>query len=153
MDSFTRRQNIRYILLIAVTTMSVFALSMAYSGSRLKKEKVRTNQADVSAVDAYNILKNGKDNGGVVVLDLRTPGEYDEGHIAGSVHISYFADDFKKKLSSLDRNKTYLLYCKSGRVCPKVIKRMKKLGFKEAHKISGGLKEWKARNLPVEYSR
>jgi len=153
MDSFTRKQNIKYILLIVVTTISVLALSIAYSGNSLKKEKNKINQSELSVQDAYNYLKSNQDNGNVVALDLRTPGEYAEGHVSGSVHISYFADDFKKKLTALDRSKVYLLFCKAGRVAPKVIKKMKKLGFKEAHKISGGMKEWKARNLPIDYSK
>ena len=153
MDSFTRKQNIKYILLIVVTTISVLALSIAYSGNGLKKEKNKINQSEFSVQDAYDFLKTNKDNGQVIALDIRTPGEYAEGHIAGSVHISYLADDFKKRLSSLDKSKTYLLFCKSGRVAPKVIKKMKKLGFKEAHRITGGMKEWKARNLPVDYSK
>jgi rhodanese-related sulfurtransferase len=153
MIGFARKQNIKYLLFAFITASVVLAASWFYSAQELKHEKHKFNKADMLPQDAYDFLKANKDNKEVVLLDLRTPGEYAEEHISGSVFAGYFSEDFNDKLSGMDKNKTYILYCKAGRVCPKVIKQMKSLGFKEAHKIEGGIKEWKAGKLPLDFSK
>ncbi len=153
MIGFTRKQNIKYLLFAFITALVVLGTSWLYTGHELKQEKHKFNKSEMSSQDAYDFLKANKDNKDVVLLDLRTPGEYTEEHIQGSVFAGYYLDDFNDKLSGMDKNKTYVLYCKAGRVCPKVIKQMKQLGFKEAHKIEGGIKEWKAARLPLDFSK
>ena len=51
----------------------------------------------------------------VVVLDIRTPEEYADGHIDGSVNIDFKAENFGEKIGQLDREKTYIVHCRSGR--------------------------------------
>src|SRR5688572_16462285 len=59
-----------------------------------------------------------------VVLDVRTKKEFEEGHIPGSVNIDINALDFEKRISELDKGKTYLVHCASGvrsvRACDKM---------------------------------
>jgi rhodanese-related sulfurtransferase len=103
--------------------------------------------------EADDFIKLNKESGLVTVLDVRTPGEYNEGHIPGAVFVDYYGNHFKQRLRALDRNKTYIIYCKAGRVCKHIIKKMKKEGFVEAHKITGGFAEWKSQNLPVDLTK
>jgi len=153
MIGFTRKQNIKYLVFALITASAVLGASWLYSSHELKQDKNKFNKSDMSPGEAYNFLKANKDNKDVVLLDLRTPGEYAEEHIQGSILAGYFSNDFNDKLSEMDRNKDYILYCKAGRVCQKVIKQMKSMGFKEAHKIEGGIKEWKAGKLPLDFSK
>ena len=55
-------------------------------------------------------------NGGekVAILDVRTPQEFAQGHLAGAMNIDSSAPDFEQKLAALDRDKTYLVYCRVG---------------------------------------
>ncbi len=48
----------------------------------------------------------------------------------------------KQELEKLDRNKKYLLYCRSGKISGKTLKMMNKLGFKEAYNMKGGILAW-----------
>ena len=50
-----------------------------------------------------------------IVLDVRTPKEFVAGHIPGATNIDWYASDFEKRASSLDKSKTYLVHCAAGR--------------------------------------
>ncbi len=50
-----------------------------------------------------------------VLLDVRTPAEYDSAHIPGSLLINYKDTSFTNKVLALDKSKTYLVYCHAGR--------------------------------------
>jgi rhodanese-related sulfurtransferase len=79
-----------------------------------------------------------------LVLDVRTPGEYQEGFIGKA--INYNVEDslkFVSQVSSYNKNKKYLLYCKSGRRSGKALVMMKNMGFKNVHHLKGGVTDWK----------
>lgn len=55
-----------------------------------------------------------KDRDSGILLDVRTPEEFAEGHLDGAVNLNWFEDDFKEKAAKLDKNKPIYLYCKAG---------------------------------------
>src|SRR5262245_564920 len=59
-------------------------------------------------VEEFDKLRADKSN---VVLDVRTPAEYDRGHIPGAVNIDFNSSDFARKVGELDKSKTYLVHC------------------------------------------
>ncbi len=84
------------------------------------------------------------------ILDVRTPEEYTSGHLAGSENIDYYAADIKEKLAELDRSKTYLVYCRTGKRSSAVATMMESLGFTQINDLQGGIEAWKAASLPIE---
>jgi len=79
-----------------------------------------------------------------VLLDVRTPEEYQSGFIGKA--INYNVEDsakFISQVSTLDKNKKYLLYCKSGRRSGKALVKMKTMGFKKVYHLKGGATGWK----------
>ncbi len=78
---------------------------------------------------------NGKN---VVILDVRTPLETKEGIIPGAIEIDIKGDDFKEKVKALDRDKTYLVYCRSGRRSVAACDIMEREGFKKLYNLLGG---------------
>lgn len=79
-----------------------------------------------------------------VVLDVRTPEEYKAGFIGDAVNYNVMDSlAFVNTVSSLDKNKKYLLYCKSGRRSGKALVMMKNMGFRRIHHLKGGVTEWK----------
>lgn len=74
----------------------------------------------------------------VVLLDVRTPGETDRGVIDGAMLIDYRSSDFKEKISALDKDKTYLVYCQSGGRSAKACNMMQEMGFKELYELKTG---------------
>jgi rhodanese-related sulfurtransferase len=78
------------------------------------------------------------------LLDVRTPEEFNSGFIDNAVN--YNVTDsvaFVNIISSLDKNKKYLLYCKSGRRSGKALVMMKNMGFRKVYHLKGGVTEWK----------
>ena len=79
---------------------------------------------------------------GIVVLDVRTPEETVEGMIEGAVTIDYEDDSFEAEVAKLDKQKTYLVYCRSGIRGGKACKLMAKKGFKNLYNLQGGYLDW-----------
>ena len=76
------------------------------------------------------------------VIDVRTPEEYALGYIEGAILIDYKASDFQACISALNRNITYLIYCRSGNRSGKASKVMDSLGFKNIYDLKGGYMNW-----------
>ena len=85
----------------------------------------------------------------VTVLDIRTPGEFKAGHIAGATNLDYRDQQFEQRLSAVDRSKPYLVHCASGRRSTSALAVFKKLGFKEIVHLDGGLNAWQKAAKPI----
>lgn len=78
------------------------------------------------------------------VVDVRTPEEYKSGFISNAVNYNVMDSvAFINTITSLDKNKKYLLYCKSGRRSGKALVMMKNMGFNKVHHLKEGVTEWK----------
>ena len=85
-----------------------------------------------------------------VVLDVRTPKEFALGHIAGATNIDWQAADFQKRVSALDKSKTWLVHCAVGGRSAKAAEKMATLGFTNVYNLQGGLKAWQTAGKPIE---
>lgn len=94
------------------------------------------------------ILKNSG-NPNFRILDVRTPKEFAQGHIAGAFMLDYYSPDFHKGLQSLDPLKTYLIYCRTGNRSSRTLRMIQDLGFQSVYHLQNGIVEWKAQNLPL----
>ncbi len=79
---------------------------------------------------------------GIVLIDVRTPEEIAEGKIEGAMELNYYDDNFAEELGKLDKNKTYLIYCRSGNRSGKACKLMQEQGFSKLYNLEGGYIEW-----------
>ncbi len=104
---------------------------------------------DITSQEAFTLLQNNQDNPNFVVLDVRTPEEFGDGHIENAINIDYYSDTFRDELDNLDKSKTYLVYCRSGGRSANAMSIMAELNFKEAYNMLGGMIEWKAEELPT----
>lgn len=84
------------------------------------------------------------------LVDVRTIGEYKSGHLSKSVLIDYYKSDFKAKLQKLDKDKPIAVYCAIGGRSNSALRILKRLGFKEAYDLSGGIQAWREKKLPIE---
>jgi rhodanese-related sulfurtransferase len=94
-------------------------------------------------VEQFKAEMNGSD---VVILDVRTPEETAAGMIDGAIEIDYQGADFKDKVSQLDKDKTYLVYCRSGGRSASSCEIMQELGFEKLYNLEGGYTRWSAEN-------
>jgi rhodanese-related sulfurtransferase len=79
---------------------------------------------------------------GVITLDVRTPGEFNEGHIEGALLVDFQSGNFENEIASLDKSKTYAVYCRSGRRSGQAVKVMSEAGFTNIYNLNGGVIDW-----------
>lgn len=102
---------------------------------------------DISVNEFEELLSQ---NSQPVILDVRTPEEYAEGHIDGAMLTNFLGDDFQKQLENLDKNKSYVVYCKSGIRQAKAATYMKESGFKHVYLLEGGIDNWMKEGKPTK---
>jgi len=78
----------------------------------------------------------------VVVLDVRTPEEFNSGHISNAINIDIYSDYFRSDISALDKSKSYAVYCRSGKRSVDASSEMDLTGFKSTFNLTGGIIEW-----------
>ena len=106
-------------------------------------------QVESSTVSANEFAQKSKE-GDVVMLDVRTPGEFEQGYIKGARNIDFNNQaNFAKEIADLDKNKTYLVYCRSGNRSGQAQKMMQELGISTVN-LSGGIGAWQSAGLPLE---
>jgi phage shock protein E len=86
---------------------------------------------------------------GIVTLDVRTPGEFNEGHIEGAQLIDFQSGNFENEIAALDKSKTYAVYCRSGNRSGQAVKVMREAGFKNLYNLNGGVIDWANAGLPL----
>lgn len=86
---------------------------------------------------------------GVVLLDVRTAGEYAAGHIEGAINIDVEGMTFEGEIADLDNTKTYAIYCQSGRRSRIAVETMTKAGFTKLFNLDQGIGSWISAGLPV----
>ena len=102
---------------------------------------------NVTPEEAAKLLQEKKD---IVVLDIRTPDEFREGHIAGAKNIDYLDSGFAQEIGKLDKDKTYLMHCASGGRSTKALKIFEEQKLGKIIHMDAGFKGWKAAELPIE---
>lgn len=98
----------------------------------------------VVPTEAAAMIKESKD---LQIIDVRTAGEYAEGHLANAKLIP--VQELAKRLGEIDKSKPVLLYCRSGHRSGNALKVLQGKGFKDAKHIEGGITAWQAAGLPV----
>jgi rhodanese-related sulfurtransferase len=86
---------------------------------------------------------------GVVVLDVRTGGEFMTGHIANAINIDVEGMTFEGDIKSLDKDATYAVYCHSGRRSVIAVNKLKDAGFKKLFNLTNGIQDWQGAGLPL----
>ncbi len=101
----------------------------------------------VAATEAQAVIDAAPTD--LVVLDVRTPEEFGEGHLANAVNIDFYAGDFSDQLAALDPETPYVLYCRSGNRSGTTAEMMEELGFADVAEVDGGILAWEQAGLPI----
>tara|TARA_Y100000996_G_C22140232_1_gene485923 strand:- start:67 stop:441 length:375 start_codon:yes stop_codon:yes gene_type:complete len=97
----------------------------------------------------YDLLsKSNKNNS--ILLDVRTEEEFIESKINNSLNIDFYSDNFKISILSLDKSKTYYVYCRSGRRSLNTVEFMRENGFSKSYNVDGGIIKWTDLKLPLK---
>ncbi len=113
----------------------------------------KDNQANIyrrfSAIQCDSLVMANETNPNFVILDVRTPGEWNNYHLLGSINHSTGSATFDAELAALPRHKKYLLHCQSGSRSAGAFTKMKNLGFAEVYEMIGGISAWRSAGFPT----
>src|SRR5205085_2984525 len=115
--------------------------------ARLEKlvAEAKKNITEISPQDAAAKLKSGD----VVIVDVRDKDEWDEGHIAGALHMSRGTIELDIEEKVPDTNAMIICHCGGGGRGALATESLQKMGYKNVRNMSGGFKAWKAASLPM----
>lgn len=95
---------------------------------------------NIKAEEVEEITANG-----ATILDVRTEGEFSEGHIPGAINME-IGEMSEEEIEKLDKEKSYLLYCRSGGRSSRAAQILDFLDFKNVYNLEGGYMEWVKKN-------
>ncbi len=128
----------RRLIYIAV---ALVALGAVYYTQRGDGESV---YGDVTAVEAYVIIQDKPE---LVILDVRTVEEYDDGHLEGAVNIP--VQELADRLDELDRGDELLVYCRTGNRSATAVQILSENGFTRVFHMMDGITAWIEAGYPV----
>ena len=134
------------LLFLTVAIFSIIYLTSC--GETTAKNTTNTKQTSetigvVTHVDAVSFKDLVSKNAGELI-DVRTPREHQSGAIAGTTYNTDVSNrNFKAEIGKLDKDKTYLVYCRSGARSGRAVKIMESMGFKHLYNLKGGYMGWK----------
>ena len=109
---------------------------------------ISTKVNNLRANDFEQLLKNTENP---QLIDIRTPREYQMGHIAGAININYYDPSFKENImkAGLNKNKPVFIYCRSGNRSSRSLAIFKSLGFKKINHLVYGINDWYRNGFPL----
>ena len=118
------------------------AISFGTTGCSAQSDSI-----DTLAPQAF--IKQAKADTTAIILDVRTPEEYKEEHLAGAQQLDFLNTSvFDAGIKLLDKSHTYYVYCRSGKRSHNACIKMKKQGLK-VFNMEGGILNWKKLGMPT----
>jgi len=129
---------------LTLLSASVLLTSPCFSYESATKDSatpvaVITKVENISAAQSAELIKKHPE---FIVIDVRTAKEFAEGSTPNAKNIDVKSTDFETNISKLDKNKTYIVHCKSGGRSTRSLATFKKLGFKHIYHMDGGYLAW-----------
>ncbi len=112
-----------------------------------KKAKVQLSE-DIFPAEAWELISKNRQGDDLVIIDVSTPQEYEDLHLEGAINVNLISKFFKIRLEVMDKNKTYVVYCKVGGRSKIAQKLMQQFGFVAVYNIIGGTLLWEEEGLP-----
>lgn len=105
-------------------------------------------QANTALIQADDLEEMMMINDNIQLIDVRTPEEFQEGHLENATNINWNDKDFALQTQDLNKEEPIYLYCKSGRRSAAAAQQLTKEGF-EVYDLKGGIDYWMNNNYPV----
>lgn len=128
-----------------MNTKFLFALLIFVTSSFIGLEAQK--KIEVNSKQTSELLKKDKK---IIVLDVRTAKEFNEGHIKGAVNIDILQPDAHGKIDKLNHAATYIVHCRTSHRSGMAVEYMMQKKFKTVYQMMDGFPGWAGNNLPVE---
>ena len=134
--------------------LQIAALCLIATASSCQNKDSQTTPSSAGKINTTisvdDFQKKLAEDNQIQLVDVRTPEEYNGGHLKGAVNYNYNGSDFDAQLAKLDKNKPVLLYCLSGGRSAKAAALMGDKGFTAVYNMQGGIMKWKAADKPLD---
>ncbi|MFC1994464.1 rhodanese-like domain-containing protein [Chloroflexota bacterium] len=104
---------------------------------------------DITPQEAFTLIKENTDNSDFIIIDVRTPNEFTDGYIKDAINMDFMSDEFRDNIGKLDRDRTYLIYCRTANRSRGAVDIMEELRFQSLYHMLGGITQWENDGLPV----
>ena len=136
--------NWKFCILFFLLIVETFPARAAESTNQQKTAKTqiirRVGVEDFAALAAER---------NAVIVDVRTPREFESGHIKNAVNADFLDASFESRLTKLDKSKTCLVYCAGGARSARACKKMSQNGFSRLVDLAPGIAGWKTAKKPL----
>lgn len=103
----------------------------------------------ITTEEAAELIEDNADNPDFHIIDVRTKAEYEEVRLENSVNIDYYSSSFSQDIDKLEKNDTFLVYCRSGNRSGMAMTIFRNLDFQEVYNMDGGITKWIGEDRPV----
>lgn len=108
-----------------------------------------TAESKIKVLSPAAFIEAAKADSSAVILDVRRPEEFAEGHLEGATSLNFLdASVFNEGIKALDKTKHYYVYCRSGKRSHAAAERLKENGFQVVD-MEGGILNWISQDFPV----
>lgn len=118
---------------------SIFLTLLAFMACGAPAAQENTDVVtNISIAQADALLEEG-----LVVMDVRTPGEFNEGHLPEAVNIDWMGDSFDAQVQAqIQKDTPVLVYCQSGGRSAKAVAKLEVLGYTKIYHMREGYSGW-----------
>jgi len=139
--------DMKKILFMAGLAAVACAFLLLPSG--LRAQGAAGEYPNLSPAEARDLLGKRSGDPRFVLLDVRTPKEFQAERIEGAVMVDYLSPAFRDEMAKLDREKSYLVYCRTGNRTKGALMVMRELGFRNLLHLADGITGWKEAGFPT----
>lgn len=140
-----------FTLLAAFLLMACGQATTSHHGEAPANSSVEASNPILKDVsnDEFAALMAAKE--GALLLDVRTPEEWEEGHLEGAAHADYWGDEaaFEAAMNAIPRTRPVLVYCAGGGRSGLTAKELVAAGHQEVYNLEDGISGWEGQGLPV----
>jgi rhodanese-related sulfurtransferase len=133
----------------SITLTTLILLNVLFIGCSPKAQTSEATKTSSSTVQANPIVltnpadfKKQIEAGEVQLVDIRTPREFNQGHMKGALNYDYYKPEFMQQMNTLDKSKPVYIYCRSGNRTGNASKKLKRAGFTKIYDLKGGINYW-----------
>jgi len=139
-------KNIKLLIVVLSFTFMSCAQNTAKKEAKSGDITITQTQGEIELISPKDL--NSK-LGDIQLIDVRTPREFEGGHLKGAKIINFYDKDFFDQMSKLDKDKELYIYCRSGNRSGKAAKKLKTMGFTKIYDLQGGILNWNRNKLEV----
>jgi rhodanese-related sulfurtransferase len=146
----------RCICIIGALVAAIAAIGLSVgclqTGDPLAESGIESDLPEygpIDPADAAHVIEAFRDAPDFLLLDVRTPAEVAAGHLSGATNLDWSDPSFREIVGEWDRDKTYLIYCRTGHRSEQARAAMIDLGFAKLYEVAGGINAWAELGFPV----